>query len=131
MNPLKVRIYYEDTDAGGVVYYANYLKFMERARTEFFRDYGIDVVKYHEEGNFFVVVHVDINYRHPARLGDIVTITTEIVEITNVTILLRHLVLRENTILVEARIKIAYINKKGRPQRLPQELRRIEVNANK
>lgn len=126
MNPIRIRVYYEDTDAGGVVYYANYLRFMERARTEFLRDYGIDVAKYHEEGHFFVVVHLDINYRHPARLGDLIKVTTEIIEITNASITLRHEIFKEDILLVEAKVKIAYINKKGRPQRLPEELRRLE-----
>lgn len=63
---IKVKIYYEDTDAGGVVYYANYLRYMERARTEFLAEHGINVAEHHHHGNFFVVTHVDIRYKRPA-----------------------------------------------------------------
>ncbi|MEW6067874.1 MAG: YbgC/FadM family acyl-CoA thioesterase [Nitrospirota bacterium] len=116
-------MYYEDTDAGGVVYYANYLKYLERARTEFLKDHGIDVVRYHNEGYFFVVIHVDINYKRPTRLGDIIEVTTEVIEITNVTINLKHGVIKDSTILAEANVKVACINRDGRPQRIPESFK--------
>ena len=72
MHRFKVKIYYEDTDAGGVVYYANYLHYMERARTEFLLEKGIDVSEYHNRGYLFAVVHVDISYKKPARHGEII-----------------------------------------------------------
>ena len=131
MNPIRIKIYYEDTDAGGVVYYANYLKYMERSRTEFLMDYGIDVAKYQEEDYFFAVIHVDVNYRHPARLGNIIEVTTEIIEMTNVTITLRHQIYKENALLVDAKVKVACINKYGKPERLPEEFKKIETNVNR
>lgn len=121
MHRLKIKIYYEDTDAGGVVYYANYLRYMERARTEFLLEKGIDVAEYHNNGYLFAVVDVDVHYRKPARLGEIIDITTEIIEITNVTIILRHQIFKDDTLLVEANVRIACINKDGKPQRLPSE----------
>jgi acyl-CoA thioester hydrolase len=129
MNPLRIKIYYEDTDAGGVVYYANYLKYMERARTEFLLDNGIDVAKYHENGFFFMVIHVNVDFKRPARLGDSIEVTTEIIEMTNVTITLRHHISKENTLSVEAYVKVACINKDGKPQRLPEEFRKLETHV--
>jgi acyl-CoA thioester hydrolase len=117
----KVKIYYEDTDAGGVVYYANYLRYMERARTEFLSESGIDVAGYHNKGYLFAVINVDVQYKKPAVLGDIIDVTTEVREVTNVTITLRHQVFRENNLLVEATVRLACITKDGKPRRLPEE----------
>jgi len=117
----KVKIYYEDTDAGGVVYYANYLRYMERARTELLSERGIDVAEYHNSGYLFAVVNVDVQYKKPAVLGDIIDVTTELRDVTNVTITLGHRILRENNLLVEATVRLACINKDGKPQRLPEE----------
>jgi acyl-CoA thioester hydrolase len=120
---LKIKVYYEDTDAGGVVYYANYLRYMERARTELLLEKGLDVAAYHERGWLFAVVHVDISYKKPARLGELVEVNTEVMEITHVTITMRQSVLRGDDLLVEAIIKLACINKDGKPQRLPEEFK--------
>jgi acyl-CoA thioester hydrolase len=122
---LKIKIYYEDTDAGGVVYYANYLRYFERARTEFLLTQGIDVAAYHEKGYFFAVVHVAIQYKKPARLGDTIEITTEVAATTNATISLQHRALKEETLLVESYVKLACIDKDGKPKRLPAELKKI------
>jgi len=118
-------MYYEDTDAGGVVYYANYLRYFERARTEFLLTQGIDVAAYHEKGYFFAVVHVDIQYKKPARLGDTIEVTTEVTEITNATISLKHRALKDENLLVESQVKLACIDNKGRPQRLPAEVKKL------
>ena len=122
MHRLKIKIYYEDTDAGGVVYYANYLRFMERGRTELLSDKGIDVAEYHSKGYFFPVVHVDIHYRRPAKLGEIIEVATQVVEITNATITFKQEIFRDDAVLVEATVKLACINRDGKPQRIPSEL---------
>ena len=103
------------------MYYANYLRYMERARTEFLLDRGIDVADYHDKGYLFAVVHADVHYRKPARLGETIDITTEVTEITNVTMTLRHQIFKDAALLVEATVKLACINKDGKPQRLPAE----------
>ncbi len=118
---MKIKIYYEDTDAGGVVYYANYLRFMERARTEFLSESGIDVAEYHNKGYLFAVIHVDINYKKPARLGETIEVTADVIELTNATITLKQQVFKDAVLLVEAAVKLACINKDGKPQRLPAE----------
>ena len=122
---IHVKVYYEDTDAGGVVYYANYLKYFERARTEFLLDKGIDIVRYHEEGYFFVVVHAEISYRRPAFLGDRIEITTELSGMTSATISLLHTVRKNGELLVESSVRLACIRRDGRPRRIPEEIRDI------
>jgi len=123
MYKLKIKIYYEDTDAGGIVYYANYLKYLERARTEFLLEKGIDVAEYHKKGYLFAVIHVDVNYKRPARLGEIIDVTTEVTELTNVTINLKHQIFRDDTLLVEAYVKVACIDKDGKPRRIPESFK--------
>lgn len=121
MHNHKVKIYYEDTDAGGVVYYANYLKYLERARTELLAERGIDVAEYHNKGFLFAVVNVDVQYKKPAVLGDVIDVTTEVTDVTNVTISIGHRIFRGSTLLVEATVRLACINKDGKPRRLPEE----------
>ena len=73
---MEVRIYYEDTDCGGVVYYANYLKYFERARTHYLEEHGLSVTGLLKEGTQFLVVHAELDYRTPARYGETLTIDT-------------------------------------------------------
>lgn len=123
MHEIKIKVYYEDTDAGGVVYYGNYLRYLERARTEFLAEKGIDVVNYHHQGFFFVVVNVDINYKKPAKLGDIISVTTEIIDLKNATITFLNKIFKDNYLLVEAKVTIACMGKDGKPKRFPEEVR--------
>jgi len=122
MHTFRIKIYYEDTDAGGVVYYANYLRFMERGRTELLSDKGINVAEYHDKGYFFPVVHVDIHYRRPAKLGEIVEVSSEVIEMTNASITFKQEIFRDDAVLVEATVKLACINRDGKPQRIPSGL---------
>lgn len=124
MHSINVKVYYEDTDAGGVVYYGNYLRYLERARTEFLLDKGIDVVHFHKMGYFFVVVHVDISYKKPAKLGDVITITTEAVEIKNATITFLNKIFKNSELLVEAYVKIACMGSDMKPKRFPEEVKK-------
>jgi acyl-CoA thioester hydrolase len=123
--PIKVKIYYEDTDAAGVVYYANYLKYMERARTEFLLEKGIDVAEYHNKGCMFAVVDADIHYKRPAKLGETIEVTTEIVAMTSVTISIKHGIMKDNSLLVEANIRVACIGPNGKPRRIPDDMKRL------
>lgn len=115
----EVKVYYEDTDAAGIVYYANYLKFLERARTEYLADEGVDIATRHAMGEFYVVARAEIDYRKSARLGDILHITTDIEELRRASLRLRHLILHGDTLIAEARITIANVDSKGRPHRFP------------
>jgi len=96
---------------------------LERARTEFLLDKGIDVAEYHNNGYLFAVIHVDADYKRPARLGEIIEVTTEIIEITNATINLKHQILRNSTLLVEANVRVACIDKDGKPRRIPDSFK--------
>ena len=117
---IKVKIYYDDTDAGGVVYYANYLRYMERARTEFLAEYGINVAEHHNNGYFFVVTHVDISYKKPARLGETIDVTTEVEAVRNASMTIRNCIEKDGSLLVEALVTFACIDAEGRPKRLPE-----------
>ena len=86
---------------------------------------GIDISEYHHDDYLFVVVHVDIHYRKPARLGQTIEVTTEVIEMTHVTISLKHQVFLEGELLVESTVKLACINSEGRPQRLPGEFEKL------
>lgn len=122
---IRVKIYYEDTDTAGVVYYANYLKYMERARTELLLEKGIDVAEYHNKGYIFAVVDMDIHYKRPAKLGEIIEVTTDIIEITHVTISIKHGIVRDNTLLVEANVRLACIGPNGKLRRIPAEMKQL------
>ena len=118
---IKIKIYYEDTDAGGVVYHANYLRFMERGRTEMLFDMGIDLARLHNENRIFIVTRVDIKYRRPARLGDTVQIKTELGWCKHASAMLRQQCLRGDELLAEAEVIVAMVGPTGRPIRLPEE----------
>lgn len=122
---LPVRIYYEDTDAGGVVYYANYLKFAERARTEFLRYIGFgNQQEILEKDRFaFMVRHVEADYKAPAVLDDLLTVSCETIEQTGATVTLLQQIKREEDILVEIKVKAVYVSlEKRRPMRMPADL---------
>lgn len=117
---LPIRVYYEDTDAGGVVYYANYLKFAERARTEALRLAGIDqseLIKTHQIA--FVVRHCEIEFLKPARLDDLLTIETILHDIGKVSIEMRQTVRRGDETLASLAVKLAVIDADFKISRLP------------
>ncbi|MDT8395729.1 MAG: YbgC/FadM family acyl-CoA thioesterase [bacterium] len=125
-NTVKIpyRVAYQDTDAGGVVYYANYLGFMERGRNEYLRQLGRSIKDYQDSGIFFVVVEAALRYRAPAVLDDLLTIETWIEEGRRSSAVFGQRVLREGdgTLLVKGDIRVACINDRLRPTRLPPEL---------
>ncbi|WP_233865889.1 tol-pal system-associated acyl-CoA thioesterase [Paraburkholderia adhaesiva] len=106
----QVRVYYEDTDAGGIVFYANYLKFFERARTEWLRACGVDQRRLAEEnGSLFVVRSTAIDYRAPARLDDIVTITSRIEKLGRASVDFMQEAWRGETLLATGSIRVACV----------------------
>jgi acyl-CoA thioester hydrolase len=120
---IEKKIYYHDTDAGRVVYYSNYLKYMEEARTEYLRKIGIDVAKYMADGVLFAVVHLEADYKSPARYDDTIKITAKIESIGNASIHFAQEVARGGTLLVNAKVILACINNNMRAQRVPEELK--------
>lgn len=89
---MDIRIYYEDTDCGGVVYYANYLKYFERARTQYLEDRGVSVAGLRNQGRQFMVVHAELDYRSPARYGDTLTVETNLAAVGQASITFAHVV---------------------------------------
>jgi acyl-CoA thioester hydrolase len=106
-----VRVYYEDTDAAGVVYYANYLRYFERARTEWLRALGFEQTELAtQHGVVFVVRAINVEYLFPARFNDALSIGVELDDVGASQIILKQLVLRDNALLVEARVRLACVN---------------------
>ncbi|MBI3355674.1 MAG: YbgC/FadM family acyl-CoA thioesterase [Nitrospirae bacterium] len=117
---MEVKIYYEDTDCGGVVYYANYLKYFERARTEYFEARGQSVAALSEQGTVFVVVHAEVDYRSPSRYGETLVIETSLSDVTPASFTFSH-VLREKTsgrVVVEGSARLAATDGNGKVKRL-------------
>ena len=119
-----VRVYYEDTDAQGVVYYANYFRFMERARTEWLRSLGVNMVKLHEEDRrIFVVAEVSVRFLAPARLSDELTITARLTNLSRVSFDIEQNIYRGDTdgeLLISGQVKAAYLDADSmRPRRIP------------
>jgi len=123
MHRWPVRVYYEDTDLAGIVYYANYLRFIERARTEWIRELGIDQTRLKDiEGAVFAVRRVEADYLSPARFDDALTVTTAPLRLTPARIELDQQVLRFDRVLFAARITLACLGPDMRPRRLPAGL---------
>ena len=120
---MDVKIYYEDTDCGGVVYYANYLRYMERARTEYLASKGFSVKKLMDEGTIFMVLRAEVDYRSPARYGDVIEIETWVRDVTRATMVFEHVMREINSdrVFVECRAKVVYVDPNGKPKRLPAE----------
>jgi acyl-CoA thioester hydrolase len=119
-----VRVYYEDTDLAGIVYYANYLKFIERGRSEWVRAQGIDQRALRDEtGIVFAVRRVEADYLRPARFDDLLEVRTALVALTAARILLAQTVWREDTLLFEARVTLVGLSPRGTPARLPAAIR--------
>lgn len=124
---MSCRIYWEDTDAGGVVYYANYLKFAERARTEWLRVLGFDQSAL--EGAF-VVRHCSIDYHAPARLDDLIDVTVAVEKHSAAVIEMAQQVKKEGKILADLSVTLVYVSQNGRAARMPAEIKRALQNIN-
>lgn len=123
MSEFNLRIYYEDTDAGGVVYYANYLKFAERARTEMLREMDIKQRSLAQNHDLlFVVRRAEIDLKSPARLDDELVIRTTIEGIKPASLLMQQSILRGDVVLCDITVKIACVNSQLKPCALPKYL---------
>lgn len=120
-----VRIYYEDTDTGGIVYYANYLKFAERARTEFLRHIGAASQQGKLENDMcgFVVSHLEIDYQTPAKLDDLLTVSCEVLEAKGASAVMHQEIVRGEEVLASLEVRVAYISlSRKRPIRIPEDI---------
>ena len=118
-----LRVYYEDTDLAGIVYYANYLKFIERARTEWVRSLGIDQTALRARGLVFAVRRLEADYLRPARFDDELTVVTDTVAITGARIVLAQEVRRGDERLFVAQVTLVCLTDAGQPARIPAILR--------
>lgn len=122
---LPVRVYIEDTDAGGIVYYVNYLKFMERARTEFMRTLGYDKPAFLSGDRLLVVHSANTRYLRPARLDDSLQVTAQVSRLARSYVVFRQCVVRGDELLSEAEIKVACVRQTDmRPVPLPEDVHR-------
>lgn len=121
---IPVRVYYQDTDAGGVVFHGQYLAFMERARTELLNASGIDIAAFSERhGVLFVVYELRAKYHAPARLNDLLSVSAEVATMNRASMVFRQRVERDAALLVEADVTVALVDRiRMRPVRVPQEL---------
>lgn len=130
MHTHRLRVYYEDTDLAGIVYYANYLKFIERGRSEFLRDLGIDQVALKRDaGIVFAVRRVEIDYIAPAVFDDQLIVATTVTQIGGARVILQQDVLRGADVLVRSAVTIAALHESGRPARMPHSLRAAMAKA--
>ena len=118
-----IRVYYEDTDLAGIVYYANYLRFIERARSELVRAAGIDQVAMKQDGLVFAVRRVVADYLSPAHYDDQIAVHTRLTDVKGASFAMPQEVWRGETLLFRADVTIAVLNAQGRATRLPAELR--------
>ncbi len=117
------RIYYQDTDAGGVVYYANYLRFFEKSWFEYLMSIGISLPEWESEGTYIIIKEVHLDLVESLRYGDYVTIITEIVEVKRASFVLSHLAMKDSTLTTRCTTRIACIDKNGKPKRMPDDFR--------
>lgn len=118
-----VRVYIEDTDAGEIVYYVNYLKFMERARTELMRELGFGKRFIFDQQLMFVVHSLNVNYRKPARLDDQLSVSANVIKLGRTYILFEQTICRESEILCSAQVKIACVDKQTvKPTAIPAQI---------
>ena len=116
-----IKVYYEDTDAGGIVYYANYLKYLERARTEALVKIGLSNQKIKDDfGALIIVKSCNIDYKKSAYLEDILNIKSNITSITKTSFIMKQIIIKNKTIIVDAKVHLVFVNEKVKPVKIPQ-----------
>ncbi|HJM83374.1 MAG TPA: YbgC/FadM family acyl-CoA thioesterase [Nitrospinota bacterium] len=131
MSQTKVEVFYEDTDCGQVVYYANYLRYFERARTHYFKELDVDLAKWAAGGVTFTVYRAEIDYKSPAVYGEILTVLTDLEETKGSRLIFSYKVTSDSDERVNALgiTKMACVGENGKPRRIPDEI--IQVIGNR
>ena len=120
----KIKVYYEDTDAGGVVYYANYLKFLERARSEAIYSLGFsNSGLFESHGILLIVKSCNIEYKKPAKFENVLEIVSEVKSFTKTSFVMKQIILRDGEIITEADIHLVSVDKNGKPSKVPEDLK--------
>lgn len=117
------RIYYQDTDAGGVVYYANYLKFIEKSWFEYLMSIGISIPEWESMGTYMIVKNVSLDLMGPLRYGDTIIVKSEIIMVKNAYFMMSHTVIKDSKPTTRCETKMVCIDKEGRPKRMPENFR--------
>ena len=121
----QLKVFYEDTDSGGVVYYANYLKFFERARTEAITEIGLSNKKLLEENGIFIIVKsCNIEYKKPAKLEDQLEVKSKVILISNSSFKMRQRAYRDQELITDCEIHLVIVDKKGKPTKIPDILKK-------
>ena len=119
----KLKVYYEDTDSGGVVYYANYLKFLERARTEALYSIGYSNKKVKDDFDALIIVKAcNIEYKKSAHLEDELNVRSFVKSITKTSFFMNQIITRDNDTIVEAQVHLVFVDQKGKPIKIPDEI---------
>jgi acyl-CoA thioester hydrolase len=122
---MKIRIYYHDTDCGGVVYYANYLKYLEEARTEFFEGKGVVIKELASQGTLFVVARQEVDYKSPAFYGDILTVSTWVRDISGVKVAFEYEVKNQTgRVVIKAKTLLVCVDKTLKPKAIPEDIKK-------
>ena len=119
-----IRVYYEDTDMAGIVYYANYLRYIERARSEAVREVGIEQLALKQEGYVFVVRQMVVDYLLPARFDDVLTVETKKTALKGATMQMFQTVMRDEEVVFTADVRVAFMTTEGKPAHYPAKIRR-------
>jgi acyl-CoA thioester hydrolase len=119
----ETRIYYGDTDAGGVIYYANYLKYFEKSWFEYLAARGLSLAEWEEKGIYFIIKRVEVNFITSARYGEMIQVQTVVSEVKGASFTFQHRVILKDTgkLLAEGKNQMVCITKEGKPRRLPEE----------
>lgn len=118
------RVYYEDTDAGGIMYHASFIRFCERGRTEFLRHLDLSCSELDErDGILFVIRHINADYFKSARLDDLLTVKSHIISLKNTSFVMRQTIFCQDSVLFSMAVTVVCIDKKGKPVRLPDKIR--------
>ena len=119
----KIKVYYEDTDSGGVVYYANYLKFLERARTEALFSIGFSNKKVQDTFDSLIIVKsCNIDYKKSAHLEDQLTVRSFVKSISKTSFFMNQIITKDKEVIVEAQVHLVFVNKEGKPVKIPDEI---------
>lgn len=118
----ELRVYYEDTDLAGIVYYANYLKFIERGRSEAVRDVGIDQLALKASGVVFAVKRVEADYIRPAKFDDMLTVKTKLMKLGTASMEMEQEIMCDTNVIFAAKVRLACINENYRPVRIPADI---------
>lgn len=119
-----IRVYIEDTDAGGIVYHANHIRFMERTRTEWLRSSGI-AHYWHQKDYNFVVHKLEVKYLRPILMDDLITVTAKVLSCKSASFVLEQNIYRDDTLLVSGQVELACLSKEMKPFKIPQEIKTL------